>query len=208
MPSTGARHGGGARGDDRRVGQRDVERPSTPPRPRHDDRDEHSEDDHDPQEPAHHRANLDVDASLRVRSQFDVVAPDLRPPPHVGEHPHRRSPSLLRLRARRFLRFPTQTPKGSVDASRTREPRKMPFEKYRPFLPLELPDRTWPDKTHRQGAAVVLGRPARRQPGAHRPDGPRAQAADVRDPRRDGLQGDRGRLPVGVAARLRLRPVS
>src|SRR5690606_41444728 len=27
-------------------------------------------------------------------------------------------------------------------------PKKMPFEKYRPFLPLplELPDRTWPDK--------------------------------------------------------------
>ncbi len=25
-------------------------------------------------------------------------------------------------------------------------PKKMPFEKYVPFLPLELPDRTWPDK--------------------------------------------------------------
>ncbi len=25
-------------------------------------------------------------------------------------------------------------------------PKKMPFEKYRAFLPLELPDRTWPDK--------------------------------------------------------------
>jgi len=26
------------------------------------------------------------------------------------------------------------------------QPRKMPFEKYRPFRPLELPDRTWPDR--------------------------------------------------------------
>jgi 2-isopropylmalate synthase len=25
-------------------------------------------------------------------------------------------------------------------------PKRMPFEKYRPFLPLELPDRTWPDQ--------------------------------------------------------------
>jgi 2-isopropylmalate synthase len=25
-------------------------------------------------------------------------------------------------------------------------PKRMPFDKYRPFLPLELPDRTWPDK--------------------------------------------------------------
>ena len=25
-------------------------------------------------------------------------------------------------------------------------PKRMPFDKYRPFLPLELPDRTWPDQ--------------------------------------------------------------
>ena len=25
-------------------------------------------------------------------------------------------------------------------------PKKMPFDKYRPFLPLALPDRTWPDR--------------------------------------------------------------
>ena len=55
-----------------------------------------------------------------------------------------------------------------------------------------------------QGPDVVLGRPARRQPGAHRPDGPDPQTADVHRARRDGLQGDRGRLPVGQPARLRL----
>ena len=25
------------------------------------------------------------------------------------------------------------------------QPRRMPFDKYRPFLPLELPDRQWPN---------------------------------------------------------------
>ena len=39
----------------------------------------------------------------------------------------------------------------------------------------------------------MLGRPPRRQPGAHRPDGPGPQAPDVRHRRGDGLQGDRGR---------------
>ena len=56
-----------------------------------------------------------------------------------------------------------------------------------------------------QGAALVQRRPARREPGPHRPDGPRAQERDVRPARRDGLQGDRGRLPLGLPARFRLR---
>ena len=59
---------------------------------------------------------------------------------------------------------------------------------------------------HRRSAAVVLGRPPRRQPGADRPDGPGAQAAHVRGPREDGLQGDRGRVPGGQPAGLRLHP--
>ncbi len=84
-------------------------------------------------------------------------------------------------------------------------PKRMPFDKYQPFVPLELPDRTWPDAPPHRGAPVVRGRPARRQPGAHRPDGPGPQAAHVRDPGGHGLQGDRGRLPVGQPARLRLR---
>ena len=49
-------------------------------------------------------------------------------------------------------------------------------------------------------------RPARRQPGADRADEPGPQARDVRAAGADGLQGDRGRLPVGVADGLRLRP--
>ena len=51
----------------------------------------------------------------------------------------------------------------------------------------------------------MLGRPAGRQPGPDRPHGPRAQAAHVRRRGQDGLQGDRGGLPLGQSARLRLR---
>ena len=81
----------------------------------------------------------------------------------------------------------------------------MPFEKYRPFLPLELPRSHLAGPAHRARAALVFRRPARRQPGADRSDGSRAQAPHVRRPGQDRLQGDRGRLPVGQPARLRLR---
>ena len=57
-----------------------------------------------------------------------------------------------------------------------------------------------------RGAALALDRPARRQPGAHRPDEPGAEDDDVRPPGPDGLQGDRGRLPGGQRDRLRVRP--
>ena len=60
---------------------------------------------------------------------------------------------------------------------------------------------------HRQGADLVLGRPARRQSGADRADGRRAQEPHVPPARRHGLQGDRGRLSLGFADRLRLRPL-
>ena len=55
------------------------------------------------------------------------------------------------------------------------------------------------------GAAVVQRRPARWKSGPHRSDGPRAQERHVLAPRRDGLQGDRGGLSLGVPAGLRLR---
>ena len=58
----------------------------------------------------------------------------------------------------------------------------------------------------RDRADVVRGRPARRQPGPDRPDEPGTQAAHVRPAGPHGLQGDRGRLPVGQPDRLRLRP--
>ena len=82
----------------------------------------------------------------------------------------------------------------------------MAWRRYSPFTPVDLADRTWPTHGHHQGPALVRGRPARRQPGPHRPDDPGAQAAHVPAARADGLQGDRGRLPVGEPDRLRLRP--
>ena len=60
------------------------------------------------------------------------------------------------------------------------DPRPMPFGKYAPYVPIVLTDRTWPNRVIDEGAAVVLGRPPRRQPGADRSDGPGAQAAHVR----------------------------
>ena len=87
------------------------------------------------------------------------------------------------------------------------QPKKMPFEKYTPFLPLPLvlPDRTWPNMRIEKAplwCSVDLR------------DGNQA-LIDPMDPSRklrmfntlvqDGLQGDRGRLPVGEPARLRLR---
>ena len=52
--------------------------------------------------------------------------------------------------------------------------------------------------------ALGQRRPARRQPGAHRPHGPGAQAGAVPDADRRRLQGDRGRVPLRVADGLRL----
>ena len=60
-------------------------------------------------------------------------------------------------------------------------------------------------RRHRQGTAVVQRRSPRRQPGPDRSDGPAAQAAHVRCAGQDGFQGDRGRVPLGQPARLRLR---
>ncbi len=49
---------------------------------------------------------------------------------------------------------------------------------------------------HHQGPPLAVDRPARRQPGADRPDVAGPQARDVRPAGEDGLQGDRGRLPL------------
>ena len=62
-------------------------------------------------------------------------------------------------------------------------------------------------KADREGAGLVLRRPARRQPGAGRPDGARPQGPHVPAAPRHGLQGNRDRLPVRLADGFRLRPV-
>ena len=81
-------------------------------------------------------------------------------------------------------RKPQTMSQQTTDVSQTRrtsaipqQPSGMPFHRYEPFLPIDLPDRTWPDKRIAEGPALVRRRPARRQPGADRPDEPRPQAA-------------------------------
>ena len=82
---------------------------------------------------------------------------------------------------------------------------KQPATKYTPFPPVGLADRQWPNRSHHQAADLDEHRPARRQPGAVRADERRAQDAHVQDALRHRLQGNRGRLPVGLADRFRLR---
>ena len=81
----------------------------------------------------------------------------------------------------------------------------MPFHRYRAFPPIDLPDRTWPTATITQ-APRWLSTDLR--------DGNQALIDPMSPDRKmamfdllvaDGLQGDRGRLPVGQRDRLRLR---
>ena len=90
----------------------------------------------------------------------------------------------------------------------TQQPSRMPIHRYAPFQQIDLPDRTLAGPGHHRGAPLVCGRPARRQPGADRPDDARPQAPDVRAAGPHGLQGDRGRLPGRQPDRLRLHPAA
>src|SRR3979409_2542411 len=82
---------------------------------------------------------------------------------------------FLSLRARRFFDGPKRSTHVEEDA--VREVQAVLAAAPAPARPgvAEPPDH--------QGATVVLGRPARRQPGPHRPDGPGPQAAPFRGPR-------------------------
>ena len=81
-------------------------------------------------------------------------------------------------------------------------PKKMPFEKYQPWIPIVLHDRTWPNRRIEKAplwCSVDLR------------DGNQAliDPMDVERKRRmfdvlvqDGIQGDRGRFSRGQSARL------
>ena len=99
-----------------------------------------------------------------------------------------------------------QHPTAHPHVRNPQQPSRMPIHRYAPFTPVVLADRTWPRHGHHHRPALVRRRPARRQPGADRPDDPRPQAAHVRAAGPAGLQGDRGRLPGRQPDRLRLRP--
>src|SRR3546814_64259 len=80
-----------------------------------------------------------------------VERPLHHPPAYVGERPPPAFAPTTSCPGRGFFVAP-----APVDPRSTREeplmapepvtPKRMPFEKYRPFLPLDLPDRTWPGK--------------------------------------------------------------
>ena len=82
----------------------------------------------------------------------------------------------------------------------------MPYWKYRPYTTVDLPDRTWPDRVVDR-APIWCSTDLR--------DGNQALVKPMDAARKQkmfdllvtlGDQGDRGRLPVGVEDRLRLRP--
>jgi len=76
-------------------------------------------------------------------------------------------------------------------------PRRMPFEKYRPFLPLpiELPGRRWPDVRIEKAPLWCSVDLRDGNQALIDPMDPSPQDADVPDAGPDGLQGDRSRLP-------------
>ena len=82
----------------------------------------------------------------------------------------------------------------------------MPYWKYRPYPTVDLPDRTWPDRVV-DHAPIWCSTDLR--------DGNQALVKPMDSARKQrmfdlllelGDQGDRGRLPVGLEDRLRLRP--
>ena len=76
------------------------------------------------------------------------------------------------------------------------DPSPMPFDKYRSHVPLVLSRPHVARPPVHPGAALGQRRPARRQPGPHRPDGLRAQAGAVPDPgRRSGSRRSRWGSP-------------
>ena len=114
---------------------------------------------------------------------------------HVGTHHHHA------VRRARTPASPRGTPSG---ARRCRSAATAPSPKR--SRPVTLAGPHLARQGRRPRTDVVCGGPARRQPGADRPDEPGPQAPHVRPAGPHGLQGDRGRLPVGQPDRLRLRP--
>ena len=107
-------------------------------------------------------------------------------------------PSSARVVHRRTAVLSAQTPERGP----TMKP--YPARKYRPVQPVDVARPAMAIARDHARADLVQRGSARRQPGADRADGRRAQAADVPAPGEDGLQGNRDRLSGGVADRLRL----
>src|SRR5437660_224169 len=112
--------------------------------------------------------------------------PALVEPPAAG-----RGVFSVQTRNRTTERKRNATGSRDTEADAVREVQALPAASSRAARPPVAQPAT------REGADLVLGRSARRQPGADRSDGSRAQAAPVPDAREHGFQGDRGRVSVG-----------
>ena len=84
---------------------------------------------------------------------------------------------------------------------------EMPIQKYRAYAAHRPSRPPMAVAGHRESPDLVLGRSARRQSGADRADGRRPQEPHVPAAHRHGLQGNRSRLSLGLADRLRFRPL-
>ena len=119
-------------------------------------------------DPAHQQSHLEVlqgftDGAVAGARTAMVVGHDVPDPPsaHVGERPRSALAEAPAPSGQELLAF--LEPEYHRQASHTMppepaQPKKMPFEKYQPFVPLELPDRTLarPEaRPRRRGGAAV-----------------------------------------------------
>jgi hypothetical protein len=81
-----------------------------------------------------------------------------------------------------------------------------PVSKYRPFPPVALPNRQWPNRTLDPAPALVQCRSPRRQPSPRPAHERRGETRVFRVARENRLQGNRGRFPVRFPDRIRFLP--
>ena len=84
---------------------------------------------------------------------------------------------------------------------------QMPIQKYRAYAPIILPDRQWPSRVIDKAPIWCSVDLRDGNQALDRADGRRPQEPHVPPARRHGVQGDRGRLSLRLADRLRFRPL-
>ncbi len=88
---------------------------------------------------------------------------------------------------------------GRIIAQR---PSQMPIHKYQPWTPVDLPDRTWPSQVITKAPRWLSTDLRDGNQALIDPMSPATQAVDVPASGADGLQGNRGRVPLGVPDRF------
>ena len=117
-------------------------------------------------------------------------------------------PSSRAAVLRRPIRHPVILVRSSSIMSNpgNQRPSGMPCHRYRPFPPVDLPDRQWPARTITAAPRWLSTDLRDGNQALIDPMNAGPQARDVRAAGPDGLQGDRGRLPGGEPDRFRLHP--